>query len=183
MKSFLLNTLANVHRPVILAFLVVGICAAVLFALHSAAAGLQSGMIRSGQFERTYHVYVPPSYRADHPAPVLLAYHGFGGTGIGMRMTTGLDAIGDQYGALVVYPDAVPAARRAWALGCANCTYADALGVDDAQFTIDLIEELGRRYSVDKSRVYATGHSLGGSFVGVFACRHADHIAGVAIVA
>jgi polyhydroxybutyrate depolymerase len=187
MKSFLLNTLANLQLPVILLTLLVGIGAAVLFVLFSVRAGLQQGTIRSGQFERTYHVYIPPSYHADHPAPVLLAFHGFGGTGIAMRMTAGLDAIGDQYGALVVYPDAVPQARRAWALQCANCTsgetYGDRLGVDDDQFALDLIEELARRYSIDRSRIYATGHSLGGSFVADFACRHADRIAGVAIVA
>jgi polyhydroxybutyrate depolymerase len=183
MKSFILSTFTRLHPPVLVAVLLLGVGAAVLFALYSGASGLQSGELRSGEFDRTYHVYVPSSYRPDQPAPVLLAFHGFGGTGTGMRMMAGLDTVGDRYGALVVYPDAVPAARRAWALGCPDCTYADTLGVDDAQFTLDLIEELARRYTIDRSRIYATGHSLGGSLVGLLACRHADQIAGVAIVA
>src|SRR4029079_10366402 len=106
MKSFLLNILGNTHLLVIVAVLLVGGCMAALLTRLSAPTGLQSGTLRSDRFERTYHVYVPPSYRIGHPAPVLLAYHGFGGTGVAMHMTSGLDAIGDQYGALIVYPDA-----------------------------------------------------------------------------
>ena len=181
MKSQLFGSLSNPTLPIILVVLVVAVGAAAFFVARSASAGLQSETIRSGRFERTYSVYVPPSYIPGRPAPVLLAYHGAGGTGAGMRMGAGLDALGDRYGAIVVYPDAL--AGGAWALGCANCTPADAMGVDDAQFTLDLLDDLGQRYSIDQSRVYATGHSLGGSFVGILACRHADRIAGVAIVA
>ena len=183
LKPLLLGVLSPAQLVLALLILAAAVYAAVFVTRRTESAGLQSGTLRSGRFERTYHVYVPPSYRADSPAPVLLAYHGFGGTGAGMRASAGLDVIGDRYGALVVYPDAIPEASHAWALSCPDCTRADKLGVDDVQFTLDLIEELGRRYSIDRSRIYATGHSLGGSFVSVLACSHAAQLAGVAIVA
>ncbi|CAH0038013.1 unnamed protein product [Clonostachys solani] len=47
-------------------------------------------------------------------------------------------------------------------------------GVDGAAFTTDLIELIKESYCIDEKRVYATGHSNGGGFVGLLACS-ADH--------
>ena len=48
-------------------------------------------------------------------------------------------------------------------------TYA-ADGVSDKVFTTDLVNRIKDNYCVDEARVYATGHSNGGGFVGTLAC-------------
>lgn len=48
-------------------------------------------------------------------------------------------------------------------------TYATA-GVSDKVFTTDLVNRIKDNYCVDESRVYASGHSNGGGFVGTLAC-------------
>lgn len=45
-----------------------------------------------------------------------------------------------------------------------------APGVSDKVFTTDLVNRIKDNYCVDESRVYATGHSNGGGFVGTLAC-------------
>src|SRR6185503_13733985 len=142
---------------------------------------LETLAVTSGGRERTYSVWAP-SERPSR-APVLIAYHGHGGTGLAMRAVSGLDAVAARAGALAVYPDALPQAGGAWSLGCDRCTMADALGIDDDRFAVDMLDDLGRRYAIDPARIVVTGHSLGGSFASLLACRHADRLAGAAIVA
>lgn len=48
-------------------------------------------------------------------------------------------------------------------------TYATP-GVSDKIFTADLLNRIKNNYCVDESRIYATGHSNGGGFVGTLAC-------------
>jgi polyhydroxybutyrate depolymerase len=132
--------------------------------------------------QRTYTIYLPPAYRGGASLPVLLAFHGAGGTGAGMHALLG-DTLADRFGFIAVYPDAVAEARHTWALGCPQCTWADVAGVDDYRFVRDLLDTLTDRYGVDGSRVYAAGISLGGSFAYDLACRETDLLAGTAVVA
>lgn len=41
---------------------------------------------------------------------------------------------------------------------------------DDVGFTSDILSELEEQYCIDRNRIYATGKSQGGGFVGVLAC-------------
>jgi polyhydroxybutyrate depolymerase len=143
---------------------------------------IRTEQLESGGLTRTYTLYVPSSYRPAGHAPVLIAFHGGGGTGSGMREAIGGDRLADRYGVLTVYPDAVSEARHLWALGCAYCTWGDVLGIDDFQFAWDLIATLAARYSIDRSRIYVLGHSTGGSFAADFACQASSILAGVAAV-
>ena len=137
-----------------------------------------TGRITSGGIERTFAVHVPPSRPAS--LPVLLVFHGAGGTGSDMQ-GLGFNAWADSLGFLAVYPDAAPGTRGTWALGCNQCTWADVAGVDDYRFTQDLIDSLAARYPVDRARLFATGHSLGGSFAFDLACHVPGLFAGTAV--
>src|SRR5690606_4243972 len=55
-----------------------------------------------GDALREYYLYVPP--HLDGAAPLVVALHGRGGTGPGMAVLTGFDALADSHGFIVAYP-------------------------------------------------------------------------------
>lgn len=139
--------------------------------------------LMSAGVRRTFTVYSPAASPPATGWPVLIAFHGAGGDGPGMRALMGVEGAADRDGILVVYPDAAPDTRGTWALGCFQCTWADAQGVDDYRFARDLVDTLAARHGVDRRRVYVAGFSLGGSFANDLTCRAGDLVAGAAVVA
>ena len=125
---------------------------------------------------RTYVAHVPA---ARGRRPLLLAFHGAGGTGAGMQSFSGLDRAAGDAGFVILYPNA---ALVNWAEGC-GCGIADRLAVNDTGFVAALITRAVDRYQVDPARVYAVGYSQGGLFATRLACEMSDRVRAVAIVA
>lgn len=126
----------------------------------------QTITITSGGMQRTIGIHLPT---IPPPAnlPVLLCYHGTGGTGAGMRGVTGFDALADQNTFIVVYPQGVTIGNDVqWNVYIDDQPGHGGVGVvdapDDVQFTRDIITYLSITYNVDRARVYATGLSNGG---------------------
>lgn len=129
--------------------------------------------------QRTYLLHVPPAASSGGSLPLFLAFHGVPGSGQEMRAITGFDAIADQGGFVVAYPDAVDD----WWTGCADCNSAAfLLDIDDVGFVRRLIEQLALDAGIDTRRVYAAGFSNGALFVQRLACDTADRIAAFASV-
>jgi polyhydroxybutyrate depolymerase len=125
---------------------------------------------------RSYAAHIPA---ARSRRPLLLAFHGAGGTGAGMQSLSELNRAAGALGWVVIYPDA---ALVNWAEGC-GCGIADRLAVNDTGLVTSLITRAVERYDVDPSRVYAVGYSQGGLFAGRLACQMSDRIRAVAMVA
>jgi polyhydroxybutyrate depolymerase len=133
-----------------------------------------------GATTRSYRVHVPVGYTSDQPTPLLLVFHGFGGTGAGMESLSGFSSLADQQRFLAVYPRGLPfgsGGAAFWAsLGPSD------FGVDDALFTSVLLDALQRQFCVDPQRIYATGFSNGGAMAGFLACELTGRIAAFAPV-
>ena len=127
-----------------------------------------------GGITRTYLLYVPQSLTKNHPAPLLLVFHGGGGHDYNMPRFTGFDQLADSRGFIVAYPESV---NTHW-----NDTRALSRA-DDVGFVRALIADLERSYPIDPARVYATGISNGGFFSQRLACDLSPQIAAVASVA
>ncbi len=136
-----------------------------------------TGQLTFGGRVRTYVEHRPPGFRPG--LPVVLAFHGGGGTAAGMARISGLDAVADQHDFVVVYPQGV---GNSWAGGKGD-TPADTAGVDDVGFTAALIDHLAAEDGIDTRRVFATGLSSGGFMTQRLGCQLADRIAGIAPVA
>ena len=126
---------------------------------------------------RTYRVFVPT--RPKKPAPLVLVFHGGFGTGARVASQTGFDAEAEKRGFIAVYPDGI---GRAWNAGPC-CGAPSRLGVNDVGFVSKLLDKLGRQYSIDKRRIYATGISNGGLISYRIACELSGRIAAAAPVA
>ena len=134
---------------------------------------------------RHYIVHLPPEYAKHVPLPVVLAFHGGGGDAAAFQRGVGLDARADALGWVVVYPDGSGHLDRrllTWnAGGC--CGEAQEAHVDDVAFSIALLGDLARDLDVDRTRVYAVGHSNGGMMAYRLAAREGRRIAAAASVA
>jgi polyhydroxybutyrate depolymerase len=132
---------------------------------------------------RPYGYYVPPSYRADRPAPLLIALHGLGGSGADVAAVFDLHARADEDGFLYAFPDGTPSARwgRFWNATDACCNF-DAPAVDDVAYLRAVIDDMASRYAVDPRRIDVVGLSNGGYMAHRAACDMADRVAAVVSV-
>ncbi|UUV29239.1 ferulic acid esterase [Amycolatopsis roodepoortensis] len=131
--------------------------------------------LTSGGLVREYTVHVPARYRPSRSYPLVLSFHGHKRTSKYQEELSGFSA----YDAISVYPQGLPGTdgESAWT----GAPYSAA--ADDVLFTSDLLNTLQRELCVDPRRIYATGKSNGGGFVGVLACRMPGRIAAFAPVA
>lgn len=127
---------------------------------------------------RGYSLHVPGGWNGSSALPVLLVFHGVPRGD--MRAVTGFDAIADQRGFAVVYPES---RDQDWAVGCTACTTAARSGIDDVRFVEDLLDDLASSLPVDSRRVWAAGFSQGAFMTHFLACEIPDRIAAFASVA
>jgi len=145
----------------------------------SVTTGDFQGSLEYGGLQRTYLIHIPSSYNGTKAVPLVLVFHGGGGTGAGMATISGMSNTSDVYGFIVIYPDGY---MKGWNDG-RGITAASLANVDDVGFISQLIDTISSQYKIDPSRIYATGLSNGGFFTGRLACQLANKIAAFAIVA
>jgi polyhydroxybutyrate depolymerase len=147
-------------------------------------AGDRHGSIAWDGLERTFLLHVPASWNGSRSLPLVIALHGGGGTGEDMAKLTqgGFNALADQEGFIVVYPDGTrfsQSPRTRWNDG-RDARYSQA---DDVGFLSALIDHLSDTLDIDRSRVYATGISNGAHMAMRLARELSDKVAAVAPVA
>jgi polyhydroxybutyrate depolymerase len=127
---------------------------------------------------RTFYVHVPPGYNPGIGTPVVMAFHGGGGTGEAMATMSQLNEKSDIEGFIAVYPDGV---GLVWNAGIC-CPYQGSYDIDDVGFVEAMLQYLEQRITVDPNRIYATGISNGGMMSYRLACELSDRIAAIAPV-
>ena len=115
--------------------------------------------------------------------------HGGGGSGEQFERTSGFDAVADQRGWLVAYPDGVGGGAggdrlRTWNGGAGYCCgAAERDAVDDVEFIRLLVQQIASERPVDPQRTYAAGHSNGAILAYRLACELSDVIVAVGLQA
>ena len=132
---------------------------------------------------RPYQTTIPASYKGA-PTPLVILLHGYGETGFVQDAYFGLDAVAEDKGFLLAYPDGTVDSNgeHFWNATDACCDL-DHTGVDDVAYLNAVIDDMERQYNVDKKRVYFTGHSNGGFMSHRMACDAAPRIAAIASLA
>jgi polyhydroxybutyrate depolymerase len=130
-----------------------------------------------GGVPRSAIVHVPRVARSRQRLPLVLAFHGSGGTGAFMAGYSGLEALSDRAGFISVFPSAARPHRR-WVL--AN---KDAGGPQDLAFVTQVLDSAEAMACVDTSRVYAAGVSNGGGMAARLGCELNGRLAAIASVA
>ncbi len=107
--------------------------------------------ITSGGFSRSFYVQLPQTLPITGPVPVIIAFHGRGDSGAGMYSYSRLQEIDETKNFLVIYPDAY--AGDSYNDG-RNWSAAQSAGVDDVQFTKDILDDVAVNIPIDRKNIY-----------------------------
>ena len=120
---------------------------------------------------RQYMVYKPSNYNASNPASMVVTLHGLGDN-MSNFSTIGFNYIADTANIIVVVPQAIDDPTlasfygtgngTAWNSGAGFSGFYPNSTVDDVGFLNNLIDTIKANFSIDPSRVYMCGFSMGG---------------------
>jgi polyhydroxybutyrate depolymerase len=147
---------------------------------------LVSQRIRFAGMDRRFLIYVPSSYSAERPLPLVLVFHGGAGTAARIAAKTGIHDLAREEEFITVYPQGTGSGLGGcnWnAGGDPPSGWAERHGIDDIGFVRQLIAQMSNLYAIDRKRIYAAGLSMGGMLAYYLACNMSDTIAAVGIVA
>ena len=151
--------------------LVVALAEAVSFHVRNR----NNGSIVSSGEKRQYLLYVPKSYDATRPTPLVISLHGGWGWPAMQRDISKWNRLAESRGFIVVYPSGLEKVWRVVRRGPGL--------TKDVRFISDLIDDLEKAYTIDPTRIYANGLSNGGGMAFVLSCTLSDRIAAVGMVA
>jgi phospholipase/carboxylesterase len=97
-------------------------------------------------------LFVPKGYKADVPTPMVLMFHGAGGTGLGVSYTFD---IADELGVIVLAPDSRD--ESTWDF------LVHGYG-EDVEFIGVALRDTYARCNIDRTRMAIAGHSDGASY-------------------
>lgn len=131
--------------------------------------------------EREYILYLPTTYNEASAVPLVLNFHGFGGSASEYMNYADMRSLAELDTFILVYPQGscLDGASH-WnpcPAGAGNKSSADDLG-----FIESLVNELSSQYNVDMERIYAVGYSNGGMMAYGLANYKSELIAAVASV-
>lgn len=136
-------------------------------------AGESTRSITVGGKQRTYILHVPQSYTGRSAVPLVLDFHGLGGTASQQASISGYRQQSDKIGFVVAFPDGL---ANTWNNGIPSATGRE----DDVGFARAIVNELRGQGCIDSRRVYSVGFSMGGGMTYSLACEAADVFAAAA---
>ncbi|CAH2600911.1 conserved protein of unknown function [Rhodovastum atsumiense] len=174
LRVFLAAGLGGFWATILIAgFLMVESLAARATSAVVAPPDIRRVVLQIGDRQRSYVLQAPP--KATGARPLVVALHGWLGTGEGLEEMSGLSEAALRRGFTVAYPDGV---WRAWGV-----SPTEAKGIADAAFLKTLVADVAARMPVDPKRIYLVGFSAGGFMAQSLACSGEMKVAGVAVVA
>ena len=141
--------------------------------IGSAAAALTSLEVDVESLTRRAVVHVPAGAHGMAPVPLVLGFHGLGGTTDDLEGDTGLFGRADAEGFVAILPAATGNPSR-WDVRDPESA--------DLAFVAALLTELEAQICIDPSRIYAAGFSQGGAMANAVGCSRPDRFAAIAAV-
>jgi polyhydroxybutyrate depolymerase len=149
-------------------------------------------LVFGGQ-SRVYELHIPPGYDGHTPVPLVFDFHGFTSNETFQAGLSGWRVLADSEGFILAYPlglfgqtaaaEVDTADGPSFNAGPGCCGGAARNGIDDVGFARAIVQAVATEANIDRTRVYATGHSNGGAMASRLSCEAADVFAGVAPVA
>jgi polyhydroxybutyrate depolymerase len=139
-----------------------------------------NGEVLTGGQKRAYFLHLPETISSDRPTPLVICLHGFAEWPAHVMRLSHWNRLADEFGFLVVYPRGSGFPFR-WRCGGG---FGEQEGQsEDVQFISDLIDQLEKKYRIDKARIYANGLSNGGGMSFLLAGKLSERIAAIGGVA
>ena len=136
----------------------------------SVIVGLFNSVLSHDGLARQFVVYVPTNYNTDTDYPLMINFHGFGGTASDFVETADMRSLAESENFIVVYPQGtLLGGYPHWNSSAPSSDNKSS--VDDIGFVEALIENISSTYSINKNRIYAAGYSNGGFMSYYLACN------------
>ena len=134
--------------------------------------------IKSGNHTRQYFLFIPAGYDGKKPIPLVLLFHGTGGSPKAILEFTGFSDLAERKTFVIAAPEGLypMGGRNAW-----NARL-DGGGVNDVEFVKDLIKDVSSAVAIDNKRIYATGFSAGARMTVRLACELPNVLAAIGVV-
>jgi polyhydroxybutyrate depolymerase len=149
------------------------------------AAGDHDVTVTHDGVDHVFHIHVPAGLDLHAPAPVVLFFHGGGGTADGQELIVQLVPFADAHGFVLVrgegYETVGGVNGEVWNAGsCCGIAADNARAIDHVGAVRAFLDVLEAKVCVDPKRVFATGHSNGGMLAYRLGCELADRVAAIA---
>jgi polyhydroxybutyrate depolymerase len=125
---------------------------------------------------RSYNLYVPQTPPPGSGYPVILGFAGYTETAGEFADQCLFPYLSYTSGYVQIYPQGV---QNSWNCGDWVYGYAALNNIDDLGFVQAVLAQVASTVPLDKTRVYATGISLGADFSGYLACNFPSQIAAI----
>ena len=136
----------------------------------SVIVGLFNSVLSHDGLARQFIVYVPTNYNTDTDYPLMINFHGFGGTASDFVETADMRSLAESENFIVVYPQGtLLGGYPHWNSSAPSSDNKSS--VDDIGFVEALIENISSTYSINENRIYAAGYSNGGFMSYYLACN------------
>jgi polyhydroxybutyrate depolymerase len=132
--------------------------------------------------KREYFLYLPSSYSDKDESPIVLNFHGFGGTAAGQLYYSDWRELSDKFGFILIYPQGLELQKGGSHWNPDPISSGGKSTSNDLGFIRKLLRKISIKYSVDASRTYATGYSNGAGMAYGLAHHESELIAGIAPV-
>jgi polyhydroxybutyrate depolymerase len=127
--------------------------------------------------EREYILYKPKNFSEN--APLMMMLHGYSSNNNNLLSYSKMNAIADQNGFMICYPQGAITYLTNQSHWNANLQMSD---INDIDFLSDLVTEIQKQYKVSKENVFVAGMSNGGFMSYTLGCERSDIFKAVASV-
>ena len=119
--------------------------------------------------ERNFALFVPENV-PEEPMPLLVAFHGGGMMYEEFPQQVAFQSLAESEGFIIAYPRGYnfPDNEGSWQLNTAEGR------THDVEFVRAMVDRISGRYSIDASRIYSTGYSLGSMYNYEVLCHMSD---------
>ena len=130
---------------------------------------------------RTRAYLVSSPGRSSKPRPLVMVFHGALDTAPNTVQETDFEQVAAQRGEIVAFMEGY---MNTWNEGAGH-TPAEVAGIDDVAYTKAVLNQIERRYAIDRTRITAAGFSNGALMTQLLGCRrksafrHVDDTSGV----
>jgi poly(hydroxyalkanoate) depolymerase family esterase len=152
-------------------------------ATANAAAGTAfAGLYANLAGARSFHGYVPSSYRPGTPLPLLVALHGCAEYFGELEPLSGFTTLAEERGFIVVYPEQSVLANpgKCWNWFLDGNQHR---GRGEPSIIAGITNWVRSRYTVDSRRIFVSGPSAGGVMANIMAVAYPDVFAAAGLVA
>ena len=144
--------------------------------LATTALAQVNGTITHNSITRNHITYIPSAYVPGTPVPLVFVMHGFTQSAQAIMNATGFNDLAEQEVFIVAYPNGV---NNGWNT---NSPFPGGSTADDVGYIGALRDTLIAQFSIDTTRIYATGFSAGGYMSHKLGCESPKCFAAIASV-